>query len=101
MLFAFIGRDRPQSAGVRRDIRPQHKNYLSQISGNIAFAGPLLSDNGEMLGSLLVIDFVDREAAENWIAREPFTMAGLYSSMDVVAFENLWPQRTGFPPEPS
>lgn len=99
MLFAFIGRDYPHGSEIRQKFRPQHKSYLGQVSGNIAFAGPLLSDKGEMLGSLLVIDFKDRRAAEEWIASEPFTLAGLYQSMDIVAFENLWPQRAGFPPE--
>ena len=99
MLFALIGRDRPQSAETRQELRPRHKSYLAEVSARIAFAGPLLSDDGEMLGSLLVMDFEDRKAAEDWIAREPFTMAGLYQSMDIIAFENLWPQRAGFPPE--
>lgn len=99
MLFAFIGRDYPDRSAIRQKIRPQHKSYLGEVSGNIAFAGPLLSDKGEMLGSLLVVDFKDRKAAEEWIAGEPFTLAGLYQSMDIIAFENLWPQCTGFPPE--
>jgi uncharacterized protein YciI len=99
VLFAFIGRDHPDRSAIRQKIRPQHKSYLGEVSGSIAFAGPLLSDAGEMQGSLLVIDFEDREAAEEWIAGEPFTIAGLYRSMDIIAFENLWPQRAGFPPD--
>ena len=99
MLFTFIGRDHPGSAELRQEVRPEHKEYLGKVSERIAFAGPLLTDSGEMQGSLLVIDFEDRKAAEDWLAGEPFTQAGLYQSMDVIAFENLWPQRTGFPPQ--
>jgi uncharacterized protein YciI len=51
-----------------------------------------------MLGSLLVIDFPSRAAAHAWLADEPFTRAGLYASTTVHAFNNLWPQRAGFPP---
>ena len=50
-----------------------------------------------MVGSLLVMDFPDREAARAWLAAEPFTRAGLYASTSLLAFNNLWPQKTGFP----
>jgi uncharacterized protein YciI len=69
------------------------------VADRIAFAGPLTQDDGQtMLGSLLVIDFDDRAAAERWMADEPFTKAGLYQTASVLPFVNLWPQRTGFPP---
>lgn len=51
-----------------------------------------------MVGSLLAIDFPDREAAQRWLAQEPFNMAGLYAGTTVHAFANLWPQKAGFPP---
>ena len=53
-----------------------------------------------MLGSLLAIDFDSRADALAWLADEPFTRAGLYARSEVHAFQNLWPQRTGFPPAP-
>jgi hypothetical protein len=51
-----------------------------------------------MIGSLLAIDFDSRAAATEWLHDEPFTRAGLYASVQVQAFANLWPQRAGFPP---
>jgi hypothetical protein len=65
----------------------------------MAFAGPLVADDGQtMLGSLLAIDFPSRDAAHAWLADEPFTRAGLYASVTIHAFVNLWPQRAGFAP---
>ena len=79
-------------------MRPEHRAYLAAAAERIAFAGPLLSDDGAaMVGSLLVMDFPDREAARAWLAAEPFTRAGLYASTSLLAFNNLWPQKTGFP----
>jgi uncharacterized protein YciI len=67
----------------------------------IAFAGPLTHDDGvTMIGSLLAIDFDSRDAAQSWLAAEPFALAGLYASTEIHAFVNLWPQRAGFPPSP-
>lgn len=98
MLYAFMLTDRPDSAALRARVRPEHKAFLGHVAEHIAFAGPLLSDDGvTMLGSLLVIDFADRAAALAWLAQEPFTRAGLYGETWVHAFSNLWPQRVGFP----
>ena len=101
MLYAFHLIDKPGTQATRQEIRPRHKEYLGGKAGQIAFAGPLLADDGQtMVGSLLVIEFPSREAAQAWIADEPFTRAGLYAATSVYAFQNLWPQKTGFPPAP-
>lgn len=97
MVYTFILFDRPGAAALRQQVRPEHKAYLAAVADRIAFAGPLISDDGEqMLGSLLAIDFDSREAASASLAGEPFTRAGLYASTSVHAFVDLWPQRAGF-----
>lgn len=99
MIFAFHLIDRTDAGDLRQRVRPEHKDYLAAVADRIAFAGPLTKDDGQtMLGSLLVIDFESREAAERWMADEPFTKAGLYQSVSVLPFTNLWPQKAGFPP---
>ncbi|MCV0438738.1 MAG: YciI family protein [Hydrogenophaga sp.] len=99
MIYIFHLLDKPAAGELRQTVRPQHKAYLAQQAERMAFAGPLLADDGvTMVGSLLAIDFPDREAAQHWLAQEPFFMAGLYASTTVHAFANLWPQKAGFPP---
>ena len=100
MIYTFVLLDRPQAGELRQKSRPEHKAYLGQIAERIAFAGPLVADDGEkMIGSLLAIDFPDRSAAAAWFHDEPFNKAGLYASAQIHAFLNLWPQRAGFPPQ--
>jgi uncharacterized protein len=101
VIYVFHLLDKPDVANLRQRMRPEHKVYLAQVADRIAFAGPLTQDDGvAMLGSLLAIDFESRAAAEAWLANEPFTRAGLYTSVDIKVFLNLWPQRCGFPPQP-
>ena len=98
MLFTFILIDKPEQGHLRQQVRPEHKEYVGKAREKIAFAGPLVQDDGKtMIGSLLVIDFNDRDAAHEWLANEPFTKAGLYASVTVHAFVNLWEQKAGFP----
>jgi uncharacterized protein len=97
MLYALHLIDRADAGALRAQVRPAHKAYLARVADRIAFAGPLVDEDGEtMAGSLLVIDFADRAAAEAWLRDEPFTRAGVYATASVRAFRNLWPQRVGF-----
>lgn len=99
MLYMFHLLDRPDGAALRAELRPRHKAYLAEAAQRIALAGPLLADDGStMVGSLLVIDFDSREAAEDWLDREPFTLAGLYAQRRIQPFRNLWPQQAGHAP---
>ncbi len=96
MVYVFHLLDRPGAAALRDAVRPAHKAYLAQVEDRIAFAGPLLSDDGiTMVGSLLAIDFESREAAVRWQQQEPFTQAGVYACVSLHAFENLWPSQRG------
>lgn len=99
MIYIFHLIDKADGAALRQSVRPEHKIYLAAVADRIAFAGPLLADDGQtMVGSLLAIDFESRHAADAWLASEPFNLAGLYASREVRGFANLWPQRVGFPP---
>ncbi|OZI67058.1 YciI family protein [Bordetella genomosp. 11] len=98
MLYAIHLLDKPGVADIRTRVRPEHRAYLATKADHMAFAGPLLADDGQtMIGSLLVIDFPSRQAAEEWLKDEPFTRHGVYGSTAIHAFANLWPQKVGFP----
>jgi uncharacterized protein len=101
VIYVFRLLDQPDAAALRQRVRPEHKAYLAAVAERIAFAGPLTRDDGvTMIGSLLAVDFDSRGAAQAWLAAEPFTLAGLYASVEIHAFVNLWPQRAGFPGTP-
>lgn len=97
MLFCFYNLDRAGSGKLRQTLRPQHLDYLRAVADRIAFAGPLQEEDGSVVGSLLVIDFPDRAAAEAWLRDEPFTKGGVYDSVSIRGFVNRWPQKAGFP----
>ncbi|KWR90689.1 YciI family protein [Cupriavidus sp. IDO] len=98
MLHVFHMIDKPGVGELRLRVRPEHKGYLRAVENQIAFAGPLLAEDGEtMVGSLLVIDFPSIDAARRWLAEEPFTRAGVYATSAIHAFSNMWPQKAGLP----
>lgn len=82
MHFIIHCTDKPGAAQVRADTRPAHVEFLKAHRGNIYTAGPTLDNDGEgMNGSLLIVDFPDRAAAEAFSANDPYAKAGLFESV--------------------
>ena len=63
-LFALTCTDKSGALPVRLEHRPAHLDYLAK--GGVVFAGPLLGEDGNPAGSLVVIEAVDKAAAEAW-----------------------------------
>lgn len=86
-LFAVICRDKPGALQVRLDTRDAHLAHIRD-SGIVAMAGPLMED-GQMCGSLVILDTDDLAAAQAWAAGDPYKAAGLFASVDVIAWNKV------------
>ena len=49
-------------------------------------------DLEDRIGSLYIVDFAERSAADAWFAKEPFNANGVYGDSWGHAYENLWPK---------
>ena len=86
-LFAVICRDKPGALQVRIDTREAHLGFLRD-SAIVRMAGPLI-EHGQMCGSLVVLDTDDLDAAQAWAAADPYKAAGLFASVDVIAWNKV------------
>jgi uncharacterized protein YciI len=82
MLVALIARDNPGSLQVRKDNRADHLAHINN-SGVVSQAGPLLDENGEMCGSLVILDVADMAAGQSWADNDPYAKAGLFAKVDL------------------
>lgn len=87
MLFALMCLDKPNALDVRMGAREAHLAYVREWLDQVKLAGPLLDDEGRMAGSLLILDVADRAAAEAFNAADPYTLAGLWGSVEIRAFK--------------
>ncbi len=87
MNFAVICRDKPGHLQTRLDNRAAHLAYIEK-TGIVSLAGPLLED-GQMCGSLIVLDCADRAAADAWVAGDPYGHAGLFDSVSVIEWKRV------------
>ena len=89
MLFALYCRDRADGLETRLANRDAHIAWALE-SGIIRMAGPLLDDDGEtMIGSLLVIEAEDPEAARRFAEADPYARAGLFERVEIHPFRWL------------
>ncbi len=88
MLHALICTDKPGSLDLRLATRPAHVAWLEGLNaaGKLAFAGPVLGGDDKPDGSLVVVDAVDRAAAEALAAEDPYARAGLFERVEIRPF---------------
>ena len=79
-LDAMICLDKPDAGDLRAETRAAHLAYVAE-TGVVVQAGPLLDDDERMIGSLIILDVEDREAATRWVGSDPDFLAGLFDSV--------------------
>ena len=92
MLFVAHCIDNPDSVAIRMANRQAHLDHLRAQGEHVKLAGPLLADDGGMVGSLLILDFADRAGVEMFLHDDPYGKAGLFASVVVHAFRQVLPE---------
>jgi uncharacterized protein YciI len=88
MRFALIAKDKPGAIEIRKANRDAHVAYLKSTDA-VEMAGPFLDENGEMCGSLIILDLPDMAAAEEWAAQDPYKAADLFQSVEITAWNKV------------
>ncbi|HEY0651175.1 YciI family protein [Phenylobacterium sp.] len=86
-LFVLHCVDKPHALEVRMGAREAHLAYVGGKRDILKLGGPMLDANGDMAGSLLIVDVADKAAAEAFSADDPYTKAGLWQRVDITAFK--------------
>lgn len=95
MHFVFYCKDKSGHEQVRVANRRAHLDYLDEHRDRLLCAGPLLAEGGSesrMIGSLLILDFADRAAAEAFAANDPYAKAGLFESVTIHPWRKVLPK---------
>ena len=87
-MFAIVAIDKPNSRELRAANRQTHLDY-ADASGVVFVAGPFLDGEGNMTGSLIVLDVPDMAAAEAWAANDPYAKAGLFETVTIRGWKKV------------
>ena len=88
MKIALIAKDKPGALEIRKANRNAHLAYLGE-TGVVSQAGPLLDDAGQMCGSIVILEVADMAAAQAWAAGDPYAKAGLFQSVELIAWNRV------------
>ncbi|POZ63443.1 YciI family protein [Chromobacterium alticapitis] len=99
MLYAIVAQDAPGSLDKRLAARPDHLARLQalQDAGRLTLAGPFPAidsvDPGPagFSGSLIVAEFPSLAEAQAWADADPYRAAGVYASVEVKPFRQVFP----------
>jgi len=93
-MYAVICFDRPDSSALRDAHRAAHQEFLKANAERIVFGGPLKhSADGPSTGALIVVNCATRQEAEAFIGADPFYCGGVYESVSVRAFKQVFPPK--------
>ena len=87
MRVALICIDKPGHLQTRLDNRAAHLAHI-KASGVVEMAGPFLND-GQMTGSLVVLNVDTLEQAQAWAAADPYAKAGLFESVMITEWKKV------------
>ncbi|NOU25271.1 MAG: YciI family protein [Methylotenera sp.] len=99
MWYAIIAEDTPNSLDKRLAARLEHLKRLQalQETGRLLLAGPFpaidSTDPGAagFSGSLIVAEFSNLAAAQEWANNDPFVIANVYQRVTVKPFRKTLP----------
>jgi uncharacterized protein YciI len=100
VLYAILSVDVADSLDKRKSARPAHLKRLQDLQdqGRLIIAGPhpaIDSNNpgdAGFTGSLVLAEFSSLQDANDWADIDPYVEAGVYASVSVKPFKQVFPQ---------
>ncbi|QFG21488.1 YciI family protein [Actinomadura sp. WMMB 499] len=89
MEFFCYHRDRPGSVGLRHELIEEHWSYMDRFAKELIARGPTFDADGELSGSVHIVELPDPAAARAFAFDEPCWQAGAYRDVLVRRWRNL------------
>tara|TARA_S200000501_G_C20228868_1_gene484885 strand:+ start:80 stop:352 length:273 start_codon:yes stop_codon:yes gene_type:complete len=90
MYYSIICYDHNNSSEKRKKLRPKHINYLTKNKNLILFAGPIMDDEDMIIGSLIVINFENKNQVEIFSKNDPYYLGGLFKKVLINKFKKVF-----------
>ena len=81
--FVIKAYDGKGMLGRRMEVRPRHLEGMAILGSHVVCAGGLLDEEGKMKGSLIVVNFENREELDAYLAREPYVTEHVWEKIEV------------------
>lgn len=87
MQFLVVAHDYTDDGAFQRRLnaREDHLRLCERMKseGKLLYAAAILSDQDQMVGSMLVVDFFSRGQLDQWLDQEPYVAGKVWDRIDV------------------
>ena len=88
MRVALVCIDKPDALQTRLENRAAHLAHIA-ATGVVEQAGPFLNPEGQMTGSLIILNVETLADGQSWAKSDPYSMAGLFQSVTVTEWKKV------------
>ena len=92
-LFVYRGIDGNRGLELRKTVRERHLAHLESLveAGRIRFAGPLIDEDEQPCGSLVVFEAEDLTSARAIAEGDPYLLEGVFERVEVLGTRAVLP----------
>jgi hypothetical protein len=87
LIIANDGKDEG-ALDRRKEVRPLHLASAKKLkeNNNFVIGGAMLDDDGNMRGSIMIVQFDTQDAFQKWYDNEPYITQGVWKTIEVKPF---------------
>lgn len=83
MQFIIKAYDGEGMLEKRLEVRPSHLEGMKRMREHVICAGGLLDEEGNMKGSILIMEFESREELDEYLTNEPYVQHHVWDQIEV------------------
>jgi hypothetical protein len=86
MQFVLIAKDGMDIGALQRrlDARAAHSQNTDDNMPHMKMGAATLGEDGNMNGSVMVVEFESREALDAWLEKEPYVTQGVWKDIEIL-----------------
>jgi uncharacterized protein len=87
VIIAQDGKDE-EAFDRRKTVRPIHLQGAKKLkeNNNFILGGAMLNDDGNMVGSVMIVQFETEEELNEWMKHEPYITEGVWKTIELKPF---------------
>ena len=88
LIIAHDGKDE-EALERRKNVRPNHLAGARKLkeNNNFVIGGAMLDDDGNMRGSIMIVQFETQKDFQKWYDNEPYITSGVWKEIEVKPFK--------------
>lgn len=83
MQFIIRAYDGEGMLDKRMEVRPRHLEGIEKVREHVICAGGLLDEEGKMEGSVLIMEYENREQLDDYLTHEPYVQEKVWEKIEV------------------